>query len=140
MATAKVLVYIIFIFCGALLVSFLMEIYKKSIRKNNYHKVECRIVGGMLTVLFVAFLKFCGMFYPMLNNMFGAKLWLDYGVHLIVFYIIQLNVDMHLAKRIIKSLVRQWLKSNAGLGDEQIELLLQTVNLDRIEDKENINK
>lgn len=130
MSTTKVLIYIIFIFCGALLVSFLMEIYKKSIRKNNYHKAECWVFGGVLTVLFVAFLKFCGMFYPMLNNMFGAKLWLDYGMHLVVFYIIQLNVDMHLAKRIIRSLVMQWLKSNAGLKDEQIELLLQAVMLE----------
>lgn len=134
MSTTKVLIYIIFIFCGALLVSFLMEIYKKSIRKNNYHKAECWVLGGVLTVLFVAFLKFCGMFYPMLNNMFGAKLWLDYGMHLVLFYIIQLNVDLHLAKRIVRSLVMQWLKSNAGLKDEQIELLLQTVKLE--EEKE----
>ena len=112
-----------------------MEIYKKSIRKNNYHKAECWVVGGVLTVLFVAFLKFCGMFYPMLNNTFGAKLWLDYGVHLMLFYVIQLNVDLHLAKRIVRSLVKQWLKSNAGLGEEQIDLLLQSVKLEK-EDKE----
>lgn len=129
MTTAQVLVYIIFIFCGALFVSFLMEIYKKSIRKNNFHKAECWTIGGALTVLFIAFLKFCGMFYPMLNNMFGAKLWLDYAMHFVLFYIIQLNIDLHLAKRIVRSLVKQWLKSNAGLNDEQINLLLETVKL-----------
>lgn len=135
MTTAKWLVYIIFMFCGALLVSFFMEIYKKSIRKNKYHKVECWVIGGVLSVLFVAFLKFCGMFYPMLNTMFGAKLWLDYGIHIILFYVIQLNADLHIVKKVVTSLVKQWLKSNAGLNDDQIELLLQTVKLNETKEQ-----
>lgn len=132
MTTTKLLVYIIFMLCGALIVSFFMECYKKSIRKNKFHKAECWILAGMLSILYVAFLKVSGMFYPMLNVMFGARLWLDYSIHIILFYIVQLNTDLYIIKKVIRSLVIQWLKTNANLTEEQSALLLQT-----IEKKEN---
>lgn len=124
MNSTQWLVYLLFIAIGAFLSASFLEVYKKTIRKDNFKKWECWLIGGGISVFYIFFLKFSGVFYPMMNMLFGAKIWLDYCIHIVLFYFLQFNMDMHIVKKIIKSLVTQWLKSNIGMDEEQIDYLL----------------
>jgi hypothetical protein len=140
MSSTQWLVYLLFIVIGAFLSASFIEVYKKTIRKDKHKKWECWLIGGAISVLYIFFLKFSGVFYPMMNTLFGAKLWLDYGIHIIIFYFLQFNMDMHIVKKLIKSLVTQWLKSNIGMDDEQIEYLLAEFKTNKEESKETEEK
>ena len=138
MTSTQWLIYLLFIIIGALLSASFIEVYKKTIRKDKHKKWECWLLGGGLSILYIFFLKVSNMFYPMMNSLFGAKLWLDYGIHIIVFYFLQFNMDMHIVKKIIKSLVSQWLKSNLGMDAEQIESLLAEFEANQEKAKETV--
>lgn len=126
----KVLIYIIFIALESFVVSFLMEYYKKFIRKDKATKWENRVLGIIMTILSILFLKGCGMFYPLLNSLFNAKLWLDYLIHIVVFYVVQLKTDMLFMKKAVRMLITQWLKNNAQLTEEQSKVLMQALGLE----------
>lgn len=124
MDSTKWIVYLLFILFGAFLSASFMEIYKKTIRKDKFKSWECWALGVVISALYMLFLKVSGVFYPMMNDLFGAKLWLDYSLHVGIFYFLQFNMDMHIVKKLVKSLVMQWLKSNLGMDKEEVESLL----------------
>ena len=121
------IIYILFLLCEVFVVSFIMEVYKKKIRKDSFKVWEVRIIGFILSACCVHLLHFSNMIYPLFNIMFEAALWLDYLIYLILFYVLQLNVDMHLMKKIIKSLAIQWLKTSTGLDASRIEEILNEI-------------
>ena len=129
MDTAHWLVYLIFLVIEVFGVSFFMEIYKKGIRKNKSKAWENKLIGALLSVVCVAFLHFSGMIYPLFHTMFKAKLWLDYLLYLIVFFIAQWKADMVVVKKAVKILVAQWVKDNAKLTDKQVSEILSLLGL-----------
>lgn len=129
MDTAHWLVYLILLVIEVFGVSFLMEVYKKGIRKNKSKAWENKVVGALLSMLCVALLHFSGMIYPLFHTMFKAKLWLDYLLYVILFFIAQWKADMVVVKKAIKSLVTQWVKDNAKLTDAQISEILSLLGL-----------
>ena len=61
--------------------------------------------------------------------MFNAKLWLDYLLYTILFFIAQWKANMVVVKKAVKILVTQWIKDNAELTDEQISEILSLLGL-----------
>ena len=129
MDTAHWLVYLIFLVIEVFGVSFLMEVYKKGIRKNKSKAWENKLIGALLSVVCVAFLHFSGMIYPLFHTMFNAKLWLDYLLYTILFFIAQWKADMVVVKKAVKILVAQWVKDNAKLTDKQVSEILSLLGL-----------
>ena len=129
MDTAHWLVYLIFLVIEVFGVSLLMEVYKKGIRKNKSKAWENKVIGALLSVVCVVFLHFSGMIYPLFHTMFNAKLWLDYLLYTILFFIAQWKADMVVVKRAVKILVTQWIKENANLTDEQASEILGLLGL-----------
>ena len=109
--------------------AFFMEIYKKNIRKNKSKSWENWLVGGLMSLVCVAFLHFSGMMYPLFNKLFHAKLWLDYMFYIILFFIGQWKADMMVIKKAVKSLLTQWIKDNANLSDSKAEEVLKLLGL-----------
>ena len=129
MDTAHWLVYLIFLVIEVFGVSLLMEVYKNGIRKNKSKAWENKVIGALLSVVCVVFLHFSGMIYPLFHTMFNAKLWLDYLLYTILFFIAQWKADMVVVKKAVKILVAQWIKDNAKLTDEQVSEILGLLGL-----------
>lgn len=123
------IIYIIFLALEVFTTSFFMEIYKKSIRKNHSKTWENRILGIILSILCLMLLHYSNMIYPVFNKMFNAKLWLDYVLYLILFFIAQWKMDMVIVKKAVKTLVIQWIKDNANLNETQAEEVLKTLGI-----------
>ena len=129
MDSAHWLIYILFLTLEVFTTSFFMEFYKKSIRKNKSKSWENRIMGIVMSVLCLLLLHSSNMIYPIFNRMFNAKLWLDYVLYLILFFIAQWKTDMVIVKKAVKTLVIQWIKDNAKLNDSQAEEILKALNI-----------
>lgn len=123
------LVYIIFLVLEIFATAFLMEVYKKNIRKNKSNPWENWLMGGIMSLVCVALLHFSGMMYPLFNKLFNAKLWLDYMLYILLFFIGQWKADMVVIKRVVKSLLTRWIKDNAKLNDSQVEEVLKLLGL-----------
>ena len=87
------------------------------------------MIGDRLSVVCVAFLHVSGMIYTLFHTMFNAKLWLDYLLYVILFFIAQWKADMVVVTAAVKILVAQWVKDNAKLTDEQIPEILSLLGL-----------
>lgn len=109
------------------LTSFLMEIYKKVIRKDKVKDWECWIVGGILSVVGIEILHLTGALYLVFHNMLDAREWLDYILYIIIFYYCQLKVDMKLIKSLIRSLSISIIKKS-GLSKEQTDIIISALN------------
>ena len=129
MDSAHWLIYILFLTLEVFATSFFMEFYKKSIRKNKSKSWENRIMGIVMSVLCLLLLHSSNLIYPIFNKMFNAKLWLDYVLYLILFFIAQWKTDMVIVKKAVKTLVIQWIKDNAKLNDSQAEEILKALNI-----------
>lgn len=129
MSSALWLIYILFLILEVFATAFFMEVYKKNIRKNKSKSWENWLVGGFMSLFCVALLHFSGMMYPLFNKLFHAKLWLDYMLYAILFFIGQWKADMLVIKKAVKSLLTQWIKDNAKLSDSQIEEILKLLGL-----------
>lgn len=118
MSKIQVMIYATFIFLEVLGVASLMEIYKKTIRKDKAKKPEIYIVAEILTILCIVVLKGLKIFKPILG-LIGAPLWADYVLYNIGIYIFQMQADMKIIKKLIKSCASEFLKSK-GFTTEQI--------------------
>lgn len=123
------LIYILFLAIEVFATSFFMEFYKKSIRKNKSKSWENRAMGIVMSILCVLLLHFSNLIYPVFNRMFNAKIWLDYVLYLILFFIAQWKMDMIIIKKAVKTLVIQWIKDNANLNETQAEEVLKTLGI-----------
>lgn len=121
-------IYIAFLLLELLGISTLVEIYKKLIRKDKTGVWENRIVSFILSTGAVFFLDYIHIFLPMLGQL-GAPAWVDHVAYIVVFYILQLFIDMKIVKKIIKAMAYRYLK-RAGFSDEQICKILQGTKLD----------
>ena len=118
MSKAQIMIYASFVFLEIFGVASLMEVYKKTIRKNKANKIEIYIVAEILTILCIVILKGLNIFKPILG-LIGAPLWADYILYNIGIYIFQMQADMKIIKKLIKSCASEFLKSK-GFTAEQI--------------------
>ena len=107
--------------------SFLMEIYKKVIRKNNHKNWECWLVGGIMSLVCIEILHLTGALYLMFHNMLDAKEWLDYILYIGLFYYCQLKLDMLVIKKLIRILCKNLIR-NLGLNKEQTEEIIEAID------------
>lgn len=114
--------YLLLNFVIIFLIALFMEIYKKSIRKNNYTKYECWGIGFFMSALGVFILRLTGTMYFPFNTYLNAYLWVDYALYVLLYYVIQLKFDMVVIKKILKSLIMSVL-DNTDLTDEQKEFI-----------------
>lgn len=131
MNSIELTLYVLLVTGIVFLTSFLMEIYKKLIRKDKFKRWECRIIGAILSAIGIEILHLSGALYLVFHNMLNAKEWLDYALYLIIFYYCQLKVDMKLIKALIKSLSISLIRKS-GLSKEQTEIIVSA-----LEEKDN---
>ena len=127
MNSLELTLYVLLVAGIVFLTSFLMEIYKKIIRKDKVSKWECRLVGAFLSVVGIEILHLTGALYLVFHNMLDAREWLDYVLYIIIFYYCQLKVDMKFIKAIIRSLSISLIKKS-GLSKEQIDIIVSSLN------------
>ena len=118
MSKVQAMIYASFVFLEIFGIAALMEVYKKTIRKDKAKKIEIYIVAEILTVLCIVILKALNIFKPILG-LIGAPLWADYILYNIGIYFFQMQADMKIIKKLIKSCASEFLKSK-GFTTEQI--------------------
>lgn len=118
MSKVQVMIYAAFVFLEIFGIAALMEVYKKTIRNDKAKKVEIYLVAEVLVALSVLILKVLNIFQPILG-LIGAPLWADYVLYNIGIYIFQMQADMKVIKKLIKSCASEFLKSK-GFTTEQI--------------------
>ena len=111
------------IICG---LAAIMETYKKVIRKDKSKRFENIVVGLILTSASVGLLIASGILEPILGIL-GAPLWADHLMYTLGIFLLQLNVNMTLVKKVVKVIVTNMLK-RANLTDEQINDIFSAVN------------
>lgn len=126
MSTIKVMIYIVMNCLLIFSVSFLMEFYKKRIRKDRAKGWENKLLGFFLSCVCVGILVGINIFQPVLG-LLGAPLWADITLYLIVFYILQLQVDMKVVKTLFRAFTVSLLQK-AGLDKEQAEQVASVIN------------
>ena len=125
MSKIQVMIYAAFVFLEIFGIAALMEVYKKTIRKGKAKKIEIYIVAEVLVALSVLILKVLNIFQPILG-LIGAPLWADYILYNIGIYIFQMQADMKIIKKLIKSCASEFLKSK-GFTAEQIDDIFEAI-------------
>lgn len=115
----QTMIYLIFIGFEILGIASLMEIYKKQIRKNNAKKFEIYAIAEFLTILSIGVLYGLHIFKPILG-LIGAPLWSDLVLYNVIIFIFQMQADLKIIKKVIKSCAESFLISH-GLTKEQVE-------------------
>ena len=115
----QTMIYLIFIGFEILGIASLMEIYKKQIRKNNAKKFEIYAIAEFLTILSIGVLCGLHIFKPILG-LIGAPLWSDLVLYNVIIFIFQMQADLKIIKKVIKSCAESFLISH-GLTKEQVE-------------------
>ena len=127
MNSLELTLYVLLVAGVVFLTSFLMEIYKKIIRKDNAKKWECWLVGAFLSAVGIEILHLTGAIYLVFHNMLNAREWVDYILYIIIFYYCQLKVDMKIIKSLIRSLTKSIIRKS-GLSEEQINLIIASLD------------
>lgn len=127
MSKIQTLIYLIFIGLEVMGVASLMEIYKKQIRKNKAKKFEIYIIAEILTALSIGILYGLHIFKPILG-LIGAPLWSDIILYDILLFIFQMQADMKIIKKVIKSCAESFLISH-GLSQEQVDDIFKSVGV-----------
>lgn len=123
MDQSKIILYVVIVLLMVLGISFLIEAYKKFIRKDKAKKWEIRLVALILTIGIVVILNVIHIFQPVLQ-LLGAPLWADWIFYTIILYILQLQADMKIAKKLFKMLIKNILVK-AGLTSDQANELIE---------------
>lgn len=127
MTKTQLLIYVMFLLLDALGVATIIEFYKKNLRKDKAGIWEIRAIALVLSVLNIALLPLLNLFQPVLG-LLGAPVWADYILYTVLFFVVQMQADMKLIKKVFASMFRDKLKK-AGFTDEQIENILAGIKL-----------
>ena len=115
--------YLLLNFIIIALIAFIMEVYKKVIRKDNYSKYECWGIGLFLSMLGVLILRLTGTMKFVFNSYLNAYLWVDYILYVIGYYFVQFKFDMGVIKKLFKSILKTLL-DKTNLTEEQKDIVL----------------
>jgi uncharacterized membrane protein len=123
MENIQIILYLVLI--GLMIIgdAAFMETYKKSFRKGKAKAWENRIISMILSILATGILIVSGMYKPVFT-LIGASVWVDYLIFCLVFWYVQLWVDMNIVKKVIKNFAIELLEK-AGLEKDQIDSLME---------------
>ena len=128
----KLQIVIYFLLIGFLIfgISFLIEFYKKKIRKDKITHNEVHIVSFILSSLAIVALDRLHVFIPFIHYYFPeAPLWLDYVVGIAIIYILQYQADMKILKNLIKMAALNIIsKYGIVLNKEDLDKILKNSN------------
>lgn len=122
----KNVLYILFVGLLVMGVAALMELYKKSLRRNKSKSWENTLIAAVLSGLSTLLLVKAGIFIPIFAAI-GAPMWLEFSVFCILFWCLQLWVDMSFIKKLIRTLAIELLEK-AGLEKEYIDMIMAAVD------------
>lgn len=124
MTKIQLLVYILFLTLEIFGIASIMEVYKKTIRKDRAKKWEIHIIAGLLSGIGVLILCGLHIFKPILGIL-DAPIEADYVLYFLGFFFLQKSADMNIIKGITKVCLKTLL-SSYGFNDKQIEEILNS--------------
>ena len=127
MSTIQIAIYVILLCLEIMGISIFIEWYKKCLRKDKFKKWEVYIIAAVLSFLAVMALVGIHVFKPILG-LIGAPLWADIIAYTILVYLLQMQTDMKVVKKLIDSFLPTLLKKS-GLSDDQIKEILNTIEV-----------
>lgn len=122
----KNVIYILFVGLLVMSVAALMELYKKSIRHSKSKAWENTLIAAIMSGLSTLLLVKAGIFIPIFS-VINAPLWLEYSIFGILFWCLQLWVDMSFIKKLIRAIAIELLEK-AGLEKEYIDMIMAAVD------------
>ena len=125
MTTVQIAIYVILLCLEVMGISMFMEWYKKCFRKDNFKKWEIYTIAGVLSFVAVMALVGINVFKPILG-LIGAPLWVDIIAYTVAMFVLQMQTDMKIVKKLIDSFLPALLKKS-GLDDNQIKEILKTI-------------
>ena len=125
MTTVQIAIYVILLCLEVMGISMFMEWYKKCFRKDNFKKWEIYSIAVVLSFVAVVLLIGINVFKPVLG-LIGAPLWVDIVAYTACIFLLQMQTDMKIVKKIIDSFLPTLLK-RSGLSDEQVKEILDTI-------------
>ena len=125
MTTVQIAIYIILLCLEIMGISMFMEWYKKCFRKDNFKKWEIYSIAVVLSFVAVMLLIGINVFKPVLG-LIGAPLWVDIIAYTACIFLLQMQTNMKIVKKIIDSFLPTLLK-RSGLSDEQVKEILDTI-------------
>ena len=125
MTTVQIAIYVILLCLEVMGISMFMEWYKKCFRKDNFKKWEIYSIAVILSFVAVVLLIGINVFKPVLG-LIGAPLWVDIVAYTACIFLLQMQTDMKIVKKIIDSFLPTLLK-RSGLSDEQVKEILYTI-------------
>ena len=125
MTTVQIAIYVILLCLEIMSISMFMEWYKKCFRKDNFKKWEIYSIAVVLSFVAVILLIGINVFKPVLG-LIGAPLWVDIIAYTACIFLLQMQTNMKIVKKIIDSFLPTLLK-RSGLSDEQVKEILDTI-------------
>lgn len=125
MTTVQIAIYVILLCLEIMGISMFMEWYKKCLRKDNFKKWEVYVIAGVLSFVAVMALVGINVFKPVIG-LIGAPLWVDIIAYTIFIFLLQMQTDMKIVKKLIDSFLPTLLKKS-GLDDNQVKEILNTI-------------
>lgn len=129
MTAVQISIYVILLCLEIIGISMFMEWYKKCLRKDKFKKWEVYIIAGVLSFSAVMALIGINVFKPVIG-LIGAPLWVDIIAYTIFIFLLQMQTDMKIVKKLIDSFLPTLLKKS-GLDDNQIKEILNTVKVSK---------
>lgn len=125
MTTVQIAIYVILLCLEVMGISMFMEWYKKCFRKDDFKKWEIYSMAVVLSFIAVMLLIGINVFKPVLG-LIGAPLWVDIVVYTACIFLLQMQTDMKIVKKIMDSFLPTLLKKS-GLSDTQVKEILDTI-------------
>ena len=125
MTTVQIAIYVILLCLEVMGISMFMEWYKKCFRKDDFKKWEIYFIAVVLSFIAVMLLIGINVFKPVLG-LIGAPLWVDIIAYTICIFLLQMQTNMKIVKKIIDSFLPTLLK-RSGLSDAQVKEILDTI-------------
>ena len=125
MTTVQIAIYVILLCLEVMGISMFMEWYKKCLRKDNFKKWEIYFIAVVLSFIAVMLLIGINVFKPVLG-LIGAPLWVDIVAYTACIFLLQMQTDMKIVKKIIDSFLLTLLKKS-DLSDAQVKEILDTI-------------
>ena len=125
MTTVQIAIYVILLCLEVMGISMFMEWYKKCFRKDDFKKWEIYFIAVVLSFIAVMLLIGINVFKPVLG-LIGAPLWVDIVAYTACIFLLQMQTDMKIVKKIIDSFLLTLLKKS-DLSDAQVKEILDTI-------------
>lgn len=118
MSSTALMIYLIILLLMTLGIAWLMEKTKKFLKNGNAWSYG--LLAAFYVCLAVLILGVTHIYQPLLFNLLGAYHWVDLVAHVIILWVLQLNADMYIIKKLLKATIENVAKKN-GASQEMID-------------------